>query len=393
VYAPTDTMNLSPAALAGAGHASTTTTSAMLDTWLRALVDVGGSDLLLVDDAPAQVLVAGNWSALDSNVLHGEVILDAFDAVLSTEQRETFARERDLDFAHQIDGLGRFRINLHYQRGTPAAAIRSIAAAPPKLIDLGLPEAVQSLAQFNSGLVLVTGGTGHGKSTTIAGLIEHINQQRRAHIVTVEDPIEYLFTNQQSIIEQREVGDDTPAFASALKHVLRQKPDVIVIGEMRDLETMAAALTAAETGHLVLATLHTSSAAHTLARIIDVFPGAQQGQVRAQLAASLRAILCQRLLPDQLNDGLVPAVEIMMATPAIRRTIRENETHLIYGMIETGRRVGMCTMEQSLRELVDAGRVSPTDAVAGASDPLRLQAMIGIVADDPMLASEPKSRG
>jgi len=390
VYAPTDTMKLSPAALAGAGQVSATTTSAMLDTWLRALVDNGGSDLLLVDDAPAQILIAGNWCALDSSVLHGEVILDAFDAVLSTEQRDTFARERDLDFAHQIDGLGRFRINLHYQRGTPAAAIRSIAAAPPKLVDLGLPEAVQSLAQFNSGLVLVTGGTGHGKSTTIAGLIEHINQQRRAHIVTVEDPIEYLFANQQSIIEQREVGDDTPAFASALKHVLRQKPDVIVIGEMRDLETMAAALTAAETGHLVLATLHTSSAAHTLARIIDVFPAAQQGQIRAQLAASLRAILCQRLLPDQLNDGLVPAVEIMMATPAIRRTIRENEAHLIYGMIETGRRVGMCTMEQSLRELVDAGRVSPTDAVAGASDPLRLQAMIGMVADDPMLASEPK---
>ena len=390
MYAPTDAIKLSPAALAGTGHVTTPASSARLDTWLRSLVEAGGSDLLLVDDAPAQILIAGNWRPLDSDTLHGEAILDAFDAVLTSEQRDAFARERDLDFAHQIDGLGRFRVNLHYQRGTPAAAVRSIPGAPPKLEDLGLPDAVQSLASFSSGLVLVTGGTGHGKSTTIAGLIEHINQKRRAHILTVEDPIEYLFTNGQSIIEQREVGEDTPAFASALRHVLRQKPDVIVIGEMRDLETMAAALTAAETGHLVLATLHTSSAAHTLARIIDVFPAAQQGQVRAQLAASLRAILCQRLLPDQLNDGMVPAVEMLMATPAIRRTIRENEAHLIYGMIETGRRVGMCTMEQSLRELVESGRVSPADAVAGASDPLRLQAMIGMVADDPMLAGEPK---
>jgi len=186
--------------------------------WLRSLVDSGGSDLLLVDDASAQILVAGNWRPLDGDTLHGEAILDAFDAVLTSEQRDAFARERDLDFAYQIDGLGRFRVNLHYQRGTPAAAVRSIPGAPPKLEDLGLPDAVQSLASFNSGLVLVTGGTGHGKSTTIAGLIEHINQKRRAHILTVEDPIEYLFTNGQSIIEQREVGEDTPAFASALRH-------------------------------------------------------------------------------------------------------------------------------------------------------------------------------
>ena len=390
MYALTDAINYSPTMLASGKLAESTQATTQLDDWLGALVEQNGSDLVLVDGATPQMVVAGNWLPMGNEPLHGEAILDAFGAVLSAEQRSTLAAERDLDFAYEIDGLGRFRINLHYQRGTPAAAIRSIPGKPPKLNTLGLPDGIETLASFTSGLVLITGGTGHGKSTTIAGLIEHINHERRAHLITIEDPIEYAFQNQQSIIEQREVGDDTPDFAVALRHILRQKPDVMVIGEMRDLETMAAALTAAETGHLVLATLHTSSASQTLARIIDVFPATQQGQVRAQMAASLRAILCQRLLPDQLNEGMVPATELMIATPAIRRVIRENETHLIYGMIETGRRVGMHTMEQSLRELVDAGRVSPTEAVAAAPDAMRLQAMIGVVADDLAASGEAK---
>ncbi|HPF39438.1 MAG TPA: PilT/PilU family type 4a pilus ATPase [Phycisphaerae bacterium] len=352
-----------------------------LDNLLRMCVDTGASDLLIVAGVRPMILTSGNWRALPCAAPTADELLGWFSDTLTTEQMHRLQEHRDLDFGLGTQDFGRFRINMHYQRGAPAAAIRSIPNRIPAFADLQLPPQVLTFADFASGLVLVTGGTGQGKSTTLAAMIDHVNQTRCAHIITVEDPLEFDFQNDKSIIEQREIGDDSPSFASALRHVLRQRPDVILIGEMRDLETISTALTAAETGHLVLATLHTSSAVQTVARIVDVFPPAQQAQVRTQLAASLRAIVCQRLLKDQLSDGLVPATEIMLATTAIRRNIRENESHLVNSSIETGRRLGMHTMEQSLVELTQSGRASVEDAIAAAPDAARIRTMLGVGAE------------
>lgn len=348
-----------------------------LRTLLGEAADRQASDLLLVVDAPPTILVKGEWVNLAPSPLTHAEVANLVDPLLTVEQRERLHSVRDLDLGLSVEGLGRYRINIHYQRGTLAAAIRAIPDEIPALDSLGLPDQVRTFADFPSGLVLVTGGTGQGKSTTLAALIDLMNRGRPRHIITVEDPVEFAFRKGTCLIEQRQIGDDAPSFASALRHVLRQRPDVILIGELRDLETMASALTAAETGHLVLATLHTCNASQTIARMIDVFPATQQGQVRAQLAASLRAILCQTLLHDQLNETLVPGTELLIATAAIRRAIRENEAHLIYSMIETGRRLGMHTMEQSLHELVKSGRISPDTAVLAAPDPIRMQAMLG----------------
>lgn len=341
----------------------------------------GASDLLLVADAPPTVYCGGSWKALDRPPMSAEAVAQCVEPHLNLEQRDRLHNVRDLDVGLAFPGLGRYRVNVHFQRGGMAAAIRAIPVDIPPFERLGLPPQVLSFAEFPSGLVLVTGGTGQGKSTTLAALIDHINRRRAAHVITIEDPVEFAFANDRCLIEQRQVGDDAPTFASALRHVLRQRPDVILIGEMRDLETMCAALTAAETGHLVLTTLHTSSAAQTIARIIDVFPPTQQAQVRTQLAASLRAILCQSLVMDALNETLVPVTEIMFATSAVRRAIRDNETHLIYSMIETGRRDGMHTIEQSLAELHKAGRITQEQALATATDANRMRRMLGLRAD------------
>jgi twitching motility protein PilT len=263
-------------------------------------------------------------------------------------------------------------VNAHFQRGRPAASIRAIPNEVPAFDQLGLPPEVLRLANFPHGLVLITGGTGQGKSTTLASIIDHMNHHRKAHVITIEDPIEFDFPRGTCFIEQREIGSDSPSFASALRHVLRQRPDVILVGEMRDLETISTALTAAETGHLVLASLHTSSAAQTIGRIIDVFPPAQQAQVRVQLAASLRAILCQSLLRNTAIDEVLPATELLFATNAIRRAVRDNETHLIYAMIETGRR-----LEQSLSELVRANKINPAEAFECTGNPARLEKLLG----------------
>ncbi len=345
--------------------------------YLRQLVARGGSDLLLVAGAPPTVFVGGAWVALEPDVLDGDDVADCVTPILNGEQREVLRQTRDLDLGLAAPGLGRFRINIHYQRGALAAAVRSIPPEPPAFERLGLPVQILDFADFPHGLVLVVGGAGQGKSTTIAALLEHMNQTRPRHVITIEDPIEFAFQNKQCIIEQRQIGDDSPSFASALRHVLRQRPDVIFVGEMRDLETFAAALTAAETGHLVLATLHTANAVQTLDRIIDVFPPAQQPQVRTQLAMVLRAVLCQTLVRDQLNDGLAPATEILIGTTAVRRAIRENETHLIGSMLETGRNHGMHTMEQALAEFVRSGRVSLEEALARTADAARLRRMCG----------------
>ena len=348
----------------------------------------GASDLLLVAGAPPTIYTFGQWLPLNDHRLAAEEIPTIIEPVLTKGQRTKLLDHRDLDFglslpASEPDGLQspgaltRYRVNVHYQRGTLAAAFRAIPAKVPPFERLGLPAEVRRFADFPNGLVLVTGCTGQGKSTTLAAIVDHMNRTRSAHIITIEDPIEFTFEHGTCLIEQRQIGEDSPSFASALRHVLRQRPNVILIGEMRDLETVATALTAAETGHLVLASLHTASAAQTLARVVDVFPPVQQTQVRTQLAASLRAILCQTLVRDQANETLTPATEILMATSAVRRAIRENETHLIYGMIETGRSQGMHTLEQSLTILVKAGRVQPAEAFAAAVDPTRLARLTG----------------
>lgn len=337
----------------------------------------GASDLLLIAGAPPTVFRVGHWEPLDLGPMTPQQIAACVTPILSPRQLDKLYRTRDIDLGYLLPNVGRYRINVHYQQGGLAAAVRMIPRTIPPFEGLGLPPEVLKFADFPSGLVLVTGGTGEGKSTTLAAIVDHMNRTRCGHIITIEDPVEFCFTHGTCLIEQRQIGDDSPSFSKALRHVLRQRPDVILIGEMRDTETVAAALTAAETGHLVLATLHTAGAAQTIARIVDAFPATQQPQIRTQLAGSLRAILCQALARDELNDRLVPATELLFATPAIRRAIRDNETHLIYAMIETGRRQGMHTLEQALEQLVEAGRVTAEQAIALAADPVHMRKMLG----------------
>lgn len=359
---------------AGCGRDAHATLSSLLALAARQCA----SDLILVAGAPPTIHRRGQWLPLGDTPLTGARIAELMLPVLTDEQRDRLEQHRDLDMGLSLPGLPRQRVNIHYQRGSLAAALRAIPSVVPPFESLNLPEHVLSFADFPHGLVLVTGGTGQGKSTTLAAMVNHINRTRAAHVITIEDPVEFELAHDTAIIEQREIGDDSPTFASALRHALRQRPDVILIGELRDLETISTALTAAETGHLVMASLHTATAAQTIARIIDVFPAAQQTQIRVQLAATIRAIVCQRLVKDVLHDALVPACEILIGTTAIRRAIRENETHLIYSMIETGRRLGMNTLEQALVEWVRGGRVRPEEALAATTDVVRLEKLLGM---------------
>ncbi len=282
-------------------------------------------------------------------------------SILNDSQQKSFEEKKELDFSFGINTLGRYRANIHMQRGTVAAAIRTITTDIPDLTSLGLPKSVEKFADVNNGLVLVTGPTGSGKSTTLAAIIDKINTQTAQHIITVEDPIEYLHRHKKSVIEQREIKTDTESFGSALKYAMRQDPDVILIGEMRDLETIEAALTAAETGHLVFATLHTNDAAQTIDRIVDVFPTNQQEQIRLQLSTSLKGVVAQQLIPRLDKKGRVLAVEVLVGTPAISNLIREAKTHQIYSMIETGTRFGMKSMDSSLKELYEKRFISFDD--------------------------------
>ncbi len=282
-------------------------------------------------------------------------------SILNDSQQKAFEEKKELDFSFGINTLGRYRANIHMQRGTVAAAIRTISTDIPDLTTLGLPKSVEKFADVNNGLVLVTGPTGSGKSTTLAAIIDKINTQTAQHIITVEEPIEYLHRHKKSVIEQREIKTDTESFASALKYAMRQDPDVILIGEMRDLETIEAALTAAETGHLVFATLHTNDAAQTIDRIVDVFPTNQQEQIRLQLSTSLKGVVAQQLIPRIDKKGRVLAVEVLVGTPAISNLIREAKTHQIYSMIETGTRFGMKSMDSSLKELYEKRFISFDD--------------------------------
>ncbi len=289
-------------------------------------------------------------------------------SMLNEDQIRNFEGENELDISYGIAGLGRFRVNVHKQRGSIGVAIRRLSTEIRNIEELGLPAIVRELAGLEKGMVLVTGATGSGKSTTLAAMIDLINTRRRVHIITVEDPIEYLYQHKNSVIEQREVSSDTKSFARALKYVLRQDPDVILVGEMRDLETISTAITAAETGHLVLATLHTTDAVQTVDRLIDVFPPHQQQQVRIQLSLTLQGVICQQLMLRK--DGLdrIPVVEIMVATNAIRNLIREGKTVQIYSSLETGSRHGMQSVDAALAELVGLELIAEEDAFLKCRD-------------------------
>lgn len=326
---------------------------------LVTVLERGASDLHLTAGARPTIRLNGSLMPLeDRPILTPPVLQQMMYEILTQRQRERFEEELELDFAYAVPGRARFRVNLYRQREALGAAFRLIPYEIKKLEDLGVPPSVSNFAQLPRGFVLVTGPTGSGKSTTLAGIVDLANRQRRDHIMTVEDPIEFLHQHKSCLVNQREVGDDTRSFGNALKHVLRQDPDIILVGEMRDLETISVALTAAETGHLVFATLHTQDAAQTIDRVIDVFPPHQQQQVRVQLAGSLQGIVAQTLCKTADGRGRVVATEVLVATPAIRNLIREGKTHQIYSALQAGARHGMHTMDQHLAELFKAGKIT-----------------------------------
>jgi twitching motility protein PilT len=340
-----------------------------IDDLLRYAVSVGASDLHLTAQMPGSIRLHGAIQPIEGcPVLNNEAIRDMVFGILPASQRERFEAESELDTSHSIAGVGRFRVNVSLQRGTVAAALRPIPHDMPEFDTLGLPDSIKSFTDLRRGLVLVTGPTGSGKSTTLASLVDIINRTKPLHIVTVEDPIEFLHDHKRSIITQREIGEDTRSFAEALRRVLRQDPDVILVGELRDLETISTALTAAETGHLVFATLHTQDAPQTIDRVIDVFPTNQQEQIRVMLAATLEGVVTQQLIVNTEGTGRVPCSEVLMCTSAIRNLIRQSKTHQIYSLMQVGASYGMQTMDQGLAKLVKEGRISESIAYDRSSN-------------------------
>ena len=352
--------------------------AANLQELLAVMVQRGASDLHLSCGTYPQIRLHGNLEPLEEfEALMPPDTQRLVYSVLTEDQQRRFEQDNELDLSFGVEGLARFRCNVYRQRGALCAAMRVIPYTVRTFAELQLPPIVEKLAEKHKGLVLVTGPTGSGKSTTLAAVIDKINSERRAHIVTIEDPIEFVHQHKKSLVHQREIASDTHSFTSALKSILRQDPDVVLLGEMRDLETVAAALTIAETGHLTFGTLHTNSCAQTINRIIDVFPTAQQSQIRAQLSLVIEGVLSQTLLPTVDGRGQAMALEIMLPTPAIRNLIREEKVHQIYSMIQAGSKVGMQTMSQSLAELVRAGRVSKEEALARAPLPDELLTLLG----------------
>jgi twitching motility protein PilT len=338
--------------------------SGSIDAVLAQAVRAGASDLLIVSGAPASLRVNGALTPGSGAALSPEEVNGLLLPVLGSARYEELQRERSVDFCFTRPEVGRFRANVHFQRGALAASLRLLPAQIPTLESLRLPPGLARLVERKQGLIVVTGPTGCGKSSTLAALIHLINATRRAHVVTIEDPIEYQYPNRASIIEQIEVGHDSPAFATALRSILRQSPDVILVGEMRDPETMQAVLTAAETGHLVFSTLHTNDAPQTISRIVDSFPVTQQSQVRLQLSLALLAVIAQQLVPSVDSVGRYPALEVMVATDAVRNLIRKGEDHQLRSQISVGRADGMMTMEQSLAQLVRGGQILQETAFA-----------------------------
>lgn len=344
---------------------------------LKLMMSKKATDLHLTVGSPPVFRIDKELAPIDSRALTPQDIAGLVSALLNEKQEKAFFEENELDCSVSISGVGRFRVNVHRQRGSLAMAIRSLSTEIPSIEELKLPPLLGELARKESGLILVTGPTGSGKTTTLAAMLDLINSERRCHVVTVEDPIEYLHRHKKSIVEQREVGSDTHSFARALKHVLRQDPDVILIGEMRDLETVAIAVTAAETGHLVLASLHTIDAVQTIDRIVDIFPYHQQPQIRLQLSMCLEAVLSQQLLPRAGGGGMVAVVEILLCTQAVRNLIRESKTPQIYSEIETGARFGMISMVQALYNLWKQGEITEEAALAKCRSPLQLKQKMG----------------
>jgi len=343
---------------------------------LQVMNDKGASDIVFVAGSVPVIWIHGSMTPLESEVLNDADIAETFLPLMTTEQKTKLEQTGDVDFSLGRAGVGRMRINVHRQRGSLAATTRFIPHQVPMFKQLKMPSKVLELANLSRGLVLVTGGAGAGKSTTLAAMIEHMNCNYAYHIITLEDPVEFAFSHKKSIIEQRQIGQDCSTFSSALRHIVRQRPDVILVGEMRDLETISAALTAAEIGHLVLASLHTVNAVETINRIIDIFPANQQMQIRVQLASTLQGVICQALFHDEIDGGRLPAIEIMIPNQAIRRAIRDNETHLLSGMIETGKAAGMRTMDSAIAELISAGHINLADGLAMAHNPDKLAKMI-----------------
>jgi len=336
---------------------------------LSLCIERKASDLHITTKEPPILRVDGKLFRTDLQVLNKQDLKRMVYAVLTDPQKEQFERELELDFSLALPGMDRFRVNVHIQRGSAEAAFRRVPLEIPGIENLGLPPVAIDLARKPNGLVLVTGPTGMGKTTTLAAMINLINNERECLIVCIEDPIEFLHSNKKSIIKQREVYSDTRSFAQSLRHALRQDPNVIVVGEMRDLETISTALTAAETGHLVLATLHTPDAPQTIERIIDVFPPHQQQQVKLQLADSLQAVISQLLLPRASGKGRVLATEIMIGTAGVRNLVREQEIEQIPTLMQTGSQYGMKTMDKSLKELIQKGLISLDVAMSKVKNP------------------------
>jgi twitching motility protein PilT len=348
------------------------------DQLLAEVATLGGSDLHITAGVAPALRINGHLRRLDTDELTPKDTEALIYRILTTQQQKRLETDLQVDLSYAVPGVGRFRANVYYQRNSLGAAFRLIPTELKPLEQLGMPESLHVLTAKPRGLVLVTGPTGSGKSTTLASMIDEINRTRRDHIMTIEDPIEFLHSHKQCVVNQREIGADAIGFADALRGALRQDPDVILVGEMRDLETIATALTAAETGHLVFATLHTQDAPSTIDRMIDVFPGAQQGQIRTQLAAVLQGVVTQTLLPTADGTRRVPAVEVLLPDDAVRNLIRQAKAEQIYSVMQTGTKKGMLTLEQSLAHLVNAGTVKPEIALARSSRPEQLQALFRI---------------
>ena len=331
--------------------------------------DQGASDLHISAGLPPMIRIRGEMVRLDLPALAADDAHASIYDILNDEQKRVFEADRELDFAFEIKGLSRFRANVFRQQRGEAAVFRLVPNVVKTLEELAMPKILQDLASREKGLVLVTGPTGSGKSTTLAAMINHVNENERGHIITVEDPIEFVHESKRCLVNQREVGYHTHSFTNALRASLREDPDVILVGELRDLETTQLAITAAETGHLVFATLHTNSASKTVDRIIDIFPSGQQAQIRTMLSESIEGVVCQSLLPSKDGKGRVAALEVLVAVPALRNLIREDKTAQILSVIQTGAQHGMQSLDQSLRELVMQGRLSRDEAMKKSSNP------------------------
>ncbi|HTA77765.1 MAG TPA: type IV pilus twitching motility protein PilT [bacterium] len=347
-----------------------------VDTLLRLMFEKGASDLHITAGAPPMLRIDGVVTATEYEKLRPEVTQQLIYSILTDEQKEKFEKDNELDISFGVEGVGRVRMNVFQQRGSVASVMRNIPSRIRSFEDLKLPQVIKDLVKMPKGMVLVTGPTGSGKSTTLAAMLDWINTNHQSHIITIEDPIEYVHAHKACIVNQREVGTDTHSFTAALKYALRQDPDVILVGEMRDLETINAALTIAETGHLVFATLHTVDAIQTINRIIDVFPSGQQQQVRAQLSFVLQGVISQQLLPIAHSSGRVVALEVLVPTPAVRNLIREEKVHQIYSAMQTGTESGMQTMNQALYELYKKQLVSYDEIFSRTMDPKELLRLV-----------------